>query len=156
MDKENLEEKRKPDRDIEIFKMVEEHFRQDVREFWVRANFYLLAHAGLFSVFVVAYSTLLKSQIMILVILSMLGLVVAMFWFLVLRGSIKWLQCWREQVIDLDKKLDPFKCYIKVESLAKERPFLSPSYITQFLPLIFVVAWLAVLLTVLPLVFVDC
>jgi hypothetical protein len=149
-----LEEKRRPERDIEIFKMVEEHFKQDIREFWTRANFYLLAHAGLFSAFIMAYPALLKSQIMILVILSMLGLVTSIFWFFVLRGSIKWLQRWREQVIDLDEKLDSFKCYVKVESFAKERPFLSPSYITQFFPLVFATAWLAVLLvTVLPLIF---
>lgn len=133
-------------RDIEIFKIVTEHFRQDVREFWHRANFYLLAQTGLLSVFAATYSGLIRYQPMIAVSITILGLVIAIIWFMVLRGAIKWLQRWREQVCKIDKELDRFQCYYEVEEFAKERPFLSPSYVTQFLPVVFVVAWLVMLL----------
>ncbi|MGD0072450.1 MAG: hypothetical protein ABSB71_12935 [Candidatus Bathyarchaeia archaeon] len=39
--------------DIENFKMVAEHFNQDLREFWSRASFYLVANTGLFSAFLI-------------------------------------------------------------------------------------------------------
>jgi len=51
------------DRDIEVFKMVTSHFRQDLREFWNRANFYLLTNAGLFSAFLIIYPALIKDQL---------------------------------------------------------------------------------------------
>lgn len=134
--------------DIEIFKIVTDHLKQDTREFWVRANFYLLAHAGLLSAFVVAYPTLAKQQTMVLIGIPTLGLLTAMLWLIVLRGSIKWLQRWREQVMRLDKELDRFRCYVEVESFAKQKPFSSPSYVTQFLPLIFMINWLALLVSI--------
>lgn len=132
-------------RDIEIFKIVTDHLKQDTREFWTRANFYLLAHAGLLSAFVVAYPTLEKLHAMILIGIPILGSLTAILWFIVLRGSIKWLQRWREQVMKLDKELDRFRCYVEVESFAEKKPFSSPSYVTQFLPLIFMINWLALL-----------
>lgn len=133
-------------RDIEIFKIVTEHFRQDVREFWHRANFYLLAQTGLFSVFAATYSGLIKYQPVIAVSITILGLVTAVIWFIVLRGAIKWLQRWREQVCKIDKELNRFQCYCEVEGFVEEKPFLSPSYVTQFLPIVFVIAWLVMLL----------
>lgn len=38
--------------DLEVYKAITEHFRQDVREFWTRSNFYLLIQTGLLSVFI--------------------------------------------------------------------------------------------------------
>jgi hypothetical protein len=35
--------------DLEVFKMVDQHFRDDLGKFWQRSNFYLLAEAPLFS-----------------------------------------------------------------------------------------------------------
>lgn len=135
--------------DMEIFKIITEHFRQDIREFWTRANFFLLAHAGLFSAFVVAYPTLAKDRTMIAMSIPILGLIIAILWFMVLRSAVYWIQRWREQVIKLSKKLDRFQCYAEVESSAKQRPFFQPAYVTQFLPLVFMIAWLAILVLIL-------
>jgi hypothetical protein len=132
--------------DIEIYKIVTEHFRQDVREYWTRANFYLLAQTGLFSVFTLSFTDLIRYQAVVAISVTVLGLLVAIIWFMVLRGSIKWLQRWREQVCELDKELDKFLCYYKVEIYAKEKPYWSPSYVTQFLPLVFTIVWLIMLL----------
>lgn len=136
-------------RDMEIFKIITEHFRQDIREFWTRANFFLLAHAGLFSAFVVTYPTLAKDRTMITMSVPILGLVIAILWFMVLRSAVYWLQRWREQVIKLSKELDRFQCHVEVESSAIRRPFLQPAYVTQFLPLVFMITWLAILVLIL-------
>jgi hypothetical protein len=81
--------------------------------------------------------------------IPLLGLGTAIIWFIVLKGAINFLQSWREQVIRLDKELDRFQCYVEVESLVKRNPLSSPSYVTQFLPLVFIAIWLGILVSIL-------
>lgn len=139
--------------DIENFKMVAEHFRQDVREFWTRANFYLLAHAALLSAFVAVYPAMIKEEIIVAVLIPVFGITIAVFWFLVLRGSVFWIKQWRKQVIKLSKELDRFKCYAEVENRVNQEKTKSPSYLTQFLPLLFVFIWLMMFIIVILRVF---
>ena len=129
--------------EIEIFKIVTDHLKQDTAQFWIRANFYLVAHAGLLSAFAISYNAL-RQQIGIFRVIPIVGVFASIFWFGVMRGSVRWIQRWREQVMELDQELDPFRCYVQVESVAKQSPLSSPSYLTQFLPLLFVLAWLAI------------
>jgi hypothetical protein len=110
---------------------------------------FLVAHAGLFSAFVVTYPGFEVSPTLLSLSIPLLGLSVAIVWFLVMRGAVYFQQRWREQVIKLDAELDRFKCYVEIESLAKKRPYLSPSYVTQFLPVIFGVAWFTILVALL-------
>jgi hypothetical protein len=135
-------------RDIEIFKVVTDHLKQDTEQFWIRANFFLLANAGLLSAFVVSYPNL-SQGVAVLRVIPILGALTAIFWLLVLRGSIKWIRLWREQVMKLDEELDPYHCYSEVEAHAKREPFSSPSFLTQFLPLVFVLAWAAIFISTL-------
>jgi hypothetical protein len=134
--------------DMENFKMIAEHFMQDVREFWTRANFYLLAHTALLSAFVVVYPTLVKDQIIVVILVPLFGITIAAFWFRVLQASVYWIGQWREQVIKLSRKLDRFQCYAQVENLFNQEKTKSPSYLTQFLPLMFVVIWSMMLIVV--------
>ena len=129
--------------EIEIFKIVTDHLKQDTAQFWIRANFYLVAHAGLLSAFVLSYSAL-RHEVGVFKVIPVLGVLASIFWFAVMRGSIRWIQRWREQVLKLYEELDRFRCYVQVESVAKRSPLSSPSYLTQFLPLLFVLAWLAI------------
>ena len=131
--------------DLVIYQVVVDHFKQDTREFWTRANFYLLAHAGLFSAYLVAFPEIKVGLNLVSVIIPLLGLGVAVVWFVVLRGAITFLGRWREQVMRLDRELDRFQCYVDVEGLVKSSPFSSPSYVTQFLPVLFGVVWVAML-----------
>jgi len=128
-----------------IYQVVVDHFKQDTREFWTRANFYLLAHAGLFSAYLVAFPEIKAGLNLVSVIIPLLGLGVAVVWLVVLRGAITFLGRWREQVMRLDRELDRFQCYVDVEGLVKSSPFSSPSYVTQFLPVLFGVVWVAML-----------
>jgi len=135
--------------DIEVFKMITSHFRQDLREFWNRANFYLLINAGLFSAFLIIYPAVIKDHVIIVIVVPILGLTIATFWFFVLRGAVYWIEQWREEVIKLSRELDRFQCYARIESSVKQRRSFSPSYLTQFLPLVFVITWLVMLVLVL-------
>ncbi|OGD59911.1 hypothetical protein A3K78_09340 [Candidatus Bathyarchaeota archaeon RBG_13_52_12] len=135
--------------DLVVYQVVIDHFKQDTREFWTRANFFLVAHAGLFSAFVVAYPGMAGRSNLMSLSIPLLGLGTAIIWFIVLKGAISFLQSWREQVIRLDKEIDRFQCYVEVESLAKRNPLSSPSYVTQFLPLFFIATWLGILVSIL-------
>jgi len=150
VDNQDPEKEKQLVRDIEIFKIVTEHFRQDLREYWTRANFFLLAHAGLFSAFVVAYPTLAKDRPMIVMSIPILGLFIAILWLLVLQTSIYWLDEWRKKVIKLSKELDRFQCYAEIERLSeRKKRFLQPARIARFLPLVFMITWLAILVSIL-------
>jgi len=135
--------------DLVFYQVVVDHFKQDTREFWTRANFFLVAHAGLFSAFVVAYPGMTGRLNLMSLSIPLLGLGTAIIWLIVLKGAISFLQSWREQVIRLDKELDRFQCYVEVEGMAKRDPLSSPSYVTQFIPLVFIATWLGILVSIL-------
>lgn len=134
--------------DLENFKMVAEHFNQDLKEFWSRANFYLVTNAGLFSAFLVIYPTLVDDHLWITLLVPLLGIAIATLWFLVLRGALHWIEEWRKQIINLSKELDRFQCYYNVESSVKEKRSLSPSYLTKFMPIAFIMTWVVVLVII--------
>lgn len=139
--------------DLEVYRAVTEHFRQDVREFWARSNFYLLVQAGLLSVFVaVSPASSFYGKITALT-LSILGLVIATVWFIVLKGAVLWIRRWRDQTIKIDNVIDRHRVYEKVESFAYSSPIMSPSNVTQYLPIFFGIAWIA--LATLSLVFLE-
>lgn len=134
--------------DIEIFKMVGDHFNQDLREFWNRANFYLLTNAGLFSAFLIIYPTLLNGHFFLVALVPAVGISIATLWFLVLNSSLYWIDKWRQEMVRLSKEIDRFKCFATIESEVFEEKFKSPSYLTQIIPLIFLFAWIIILIFV--------
>ncbi|MDR2203989.1 MAG: hypothetical protein LBE76_06825 [Nitrososphaerota archaeon] len=134
--------------DMENFKMVSEHFRQDLREFWTRANFFLLAQTALLSAFIAFYPSIIESQKFVAIVASGFGIVLSFYWFFVLRGAVFWIKQWRLQMIKLSESLDRFRCYVEVETLLEKRRLSSPSYLTQYLPLLFVVMWIIMIIIV--------
>lgn len=136
-----------PDLRLEIFKVVVDHLKQDVREFWPRSNFYLLVQAGLLSVFAtLASGDYLPEKSLVI---SIVGLIVAVFWSLAARGAVLWIRKWRAAVMEIDEEVNPYKTYSKTESFAYSNPLMSPSNVTQFLPWVFVLAWCTILIYVL-------
>jgi hypothetical protein len=130
------------DADIEVFKMVAEHFRQDLREFWVRNNMYLLVTGVLVSVF-----ASLGDKGAYRLALPAFGLLVSIFWFAVSYGSSRWLQIWRDELCKIDRELDRFQVFYRVEQCGRViRSVWSPSWVTQFLPVVVGVGWLALLI----------
>jgi hypothetical protein len=136
--------------DLQVYRAITEHFRQDVREFWTRSNFYLLVQAGLLSVFATLLSLKTSSYSKAMfVAFGILGLVIGIIWFIVSKGAVHWIRRWREQAIALDNIVDRHKIYERVESFAASSPLMSPSNVTQYVPIVFCIAWL-VLLCLLP------
>jgi hypothetical protein len=129
------------DRDLEIFKILAEHFRQDLRLFWQRSNLYLVVQAALVSVFVAAQSGSFASP------LCIFGLILCVFWYLVARGSILWISRWRRELIALDRVVDRFHIFLRLEEHVNSQPWLSPSWVTQWLPVAFAIGWLGLLIS---------
>ena len=137
------------DHDFIVYQVINKHFRQDVREFWVRSNFYLLVQAGLLSVYVTAgagqTTTLMDRTTLSVLVLGIVGLGLSIVWFVVARGSVIWIRRWRQQMIELDNVLNKHRCYSTVEQHASNRPFQSPSHVTQYVPIFFAAAWVLLL-----------
>ena len=131
--------------DLEVYRAVTEHFRQDVREIWTRSNFYLLVQSGLLSVFISIFSRPSGHDRAITLVFGGLGFVIAIIWAIVAKLCIKWLRRWRAQAIEIDKVVDRHQCYSKVESLALQKPLMTPSYVTKYLPLVFCAAWVVLI-----------
>jgi 4-amino-4-deoxy-L-arabinose transferase-like glycosyltransferase len=131
--------------DLENFKMVVEHFNQDLREYFNRANFYLVTNAGILSAFLIVYPTIMNEHMLIVLLVPILGVVISALWFLVLRGALFWIQKWRKELIKLSKELDRFQCFASVETLYNVNKSKSPSYLTLFVPTVFLLAWIAIL-----------
>jgi hypothetical protein len=129
------------DRDLEIFKVVAEHFRQDLRLFWQRNNLYLVVQAALVSVYVTARSGSFAP------LLSIFGSILCVFWYFVARGSILWISYWRRELITLDRIVDRFHIFLRIERQVNLQPWFSPSWVTQWLPVAFAIGWLSLLIS---------
>ena len=123
-----------------MFKILSEHFRQDLREFWSRNNFYLVVDAALVSI----YTSQTASDMRLA--LGLFGLTVSIFWYLAARGSLIWLAHWRREIMDLDQSVDRLEIWGRLESRVKQRPWESPSWVTHWLPLVFGIGWVTLLL----------
>jgi hypothetical protein len=133
------------DMDVEIFRAVTEHYRQDIREFWSRSNFYLLVEAGLLSVYVSLGSQLSPLKQAMSLSLGIFGLVIAVVWLLVCRASVVWIRRWRSFTVDLDKIIDRHRVYSRAEGFASTNPLFSSSTITQILPVLFFLGWITLI-----------
>lgn len=127
------------DRDLKVFEIVHAHFEQDLREFWQRSNFYLVVDGLLLSALVSAHVHGLQ------ILLSCAGLIISLFWLLVARGSIAWIQAWRTEVCRLDQVVNRFHSWSTIESRVQSNKWASPSWLTQWLPAVFLVGWIIIL-----------
>jgi hypothetical protein len=123
----------------EILKMAQTHFLQDLREYWVRHNMYFLVNGVLVSVFASQAGRGAWS-----LVIAAFGLVVTVFWLLVARASYRRLGVWRRELIELSDNADPFRVCARVEQASLKR-HQSPSWITQWLPLVVGVGWILII-----------
>ena len=130
--------------DLEVFKAVGEHYRQDLRDFWTRSNFYLLVEGGLLSVFISRLGNTSKYEIVIDFAFIVLGGLLAVIWFFVAKNSLFWIQQWRTQMIEIDEKIDRLQCFSRLERLVINTPHKNPYLLTQYLPLLFGISWLGI------------
>ncbi|MFI6079114.1 hypothetical protein ACIA5C_47175 [Actinoplanes sp. NPDC051343] len=136
---EAMEQTADTNHDIEILKLVHSHFDQDLRQFWVRGNMFLIVTGVLVSTFA---ATAAKSEYSL--VIAAFGLIVSLFWFAVARASYLWICAWRDELCRLDDQVDRFKSISRVERLPL-RPFASASGITRWFPIVVAVGWLIIL-----------
>jgi len=129
--------------DIEILKILQAHYLQDLREFWVRNNMYLVINGALISVYA---STANKGSYSLPI--AVFGLIITAFWLAVARASYQWLHAWRQELVKIDDEVDRFQIYRNVE-ISRPRGIRSPAWVTQWLPAILALTWIVILLTAL-------
>jgi hypothetical protein len=55
--------------------------------------------------------------------LASLGLILALFWFQIARGSIKWLRLWRDEVRRVDEIVNRFRSWHRIEANVAAKPW---------------------------------
>jgi hypothetical protein len=64
----------------------------------------------------------------------------------VARGSIRWLGLWRAEVRRIDQVVNRFRSFDAVEGHLQYKPWISPSWLTQWLPAFFLAGWIVIFL----------
>lgn len=127
--------------DREVFRVVNDRYMQDLREFFTRSNFYLVAEGGLLSVFFARNVPHITSNLLNWGVVAS-GLVLALLWWLVAWGAAYWIRRWRQEVWRLDISLNRFRSITSVEETFTRRRWSQPEYVTKFLPIGFSVVWI--------------
>lgn len=129
---------------FKIFHIAIDHFRSDVREFFIRSNFYLVIEAALLTVLFtrrIPNETSNSFYFFISIGIIASGLIFSYFWWRVAVGSVKWIDRLRDKIIELSEFSSILKAYSNVEKNAKIYPFQSAERVTQYLGLIFIFFW---------------
>ncbi len=125
-----------------IFESVADHYKQDLREFFTRANFYLAVHTALLSAVGIRDAPNSKSDWAIILLIALAGIVLACVWGSVSYGAVLWIRRWRKELQRLSRELSPTHSYHRLEDEANEHRYQSPEELTKFLPWFFAIIWL--------------
>ena len=128
------------------FSMVVEHYKQDLREYWTKANFYFVANTGLLSVFLIYFDR--TNQFSLFRVVPVIGIILSAFFFRVLDDSNFWNKIWRCEVLKQCNKCGKFESYDEVEEIGRKKPLRHPEFWTQLLSLAFIFVWIWFLVTI--------
>jgi hypothetical protein len=131
--------------DLDIYKMVDEHFRQDLRDYWRRSDSYVVVEALLISVFTSLLAT--NRSTLVLLTLGVFGSSLTVVWFLVMRGSLAWIRSWRRQRARISLKLDRYGYHAELEREVRKNPLRSPTTLSSYVPLLVLITWVALIAT---------
>lgn len=135
--------------DVAVFTAVTDHFKRDIQWFFDRSNFFLVAEAALLSVFFVLIKDRPTDGIDIIMLgIALAGLALVVFWWFAVRGSLFWINYWREEAQRLSAELSRFRIYHESQEVALANPTKSPEKIAKCLPRLFGVIWLLMLVVV--------
>jgi len=126
-----------------IFEAVADHYKQDLREFFVRANFYLAVHAALLATIGIRDAPDSQVDWAVTIIIAFAGALLAFVWGLVSHGSVLWIRSWRKEIQRLSREYSPTDSYHNMEEDWNRHPYQSPEELTKFLPWFFGIVWLA-------------
>jgi hypothetical protein len=131
--------------DLELFKSAVEQLRFVTTMFWQQAGFFVLIHGALLTV-VSRLPPREEQDPASLPALSLLGVLLALFWGWVAWNRVWIIEQWRDQVRNLDKEVDRHLVYDRVEALLDEHPLRRPAYATKFLPWLLALGWIGLLI----------
>ena len=131
------------------FNAITDHFKQDLREFFTRSNFYLAVQAALLSVSGVRDTPTNLFDYVVTLVLVLTGLALSVFWGIVAYGSVQWIKRWREEIQRLSKEYSETKSYYRIEKWDKERPLRSAERVTMYLPWLFGIIWIVFAIAIL-------
>lgn len=126
-----------------VFQAVADHHKQDLREFFTRANFYLAVHAALLTAISIRDAPDSRADWAVTIIIAFAGVVLAFVWGLVSHGSVLWIRRWRKEIQQLSREYSPTESYHNIEEDANHHRYQSPEELTKFLPWFFGIVWLA-------------
>ena len=136
------------DRHTEVYRGVTDHFRQDLREFFSRSNFFLVAEAALLSAFYAIQAKLISPPNQVNLgdlwnnkALALAGVLLTVIWLLVSCTSAYWISRWRKEVIRVSEHISNIRSYKTVENVVWWINLLRPEHITLLLPLLFLGLW---------------
>lgn len=125
------------DSDLEIFKVVVEHFRHNLEMFWQPYTLFILIQGALITVFT-STTSLGRDRSA----LAVFGILLSAYWAWI--GWTRWrlINHWRKEVMRLDLTVDRHLAFFWVETHAQRRPLLIPAYSALALPPLMAVGWI--------------
>ena len=135
-----------PQADMEVFKVVVEHFRHNLTMYWQHFTFFSAIQGILVSVFSSIESTPGSGTAVRAV--AIFGLVLSLFWWWVARGRWKLIDTWRHEVRQLDLVVDRYSVFYTVEAQLRNRPWQIPAYSGLFLPPVIAIGWIVLMVVV--------
>ena len=139
------------DSKLEAFRIVTEHYRNDFQLFWQRTNFFLIVDAGLLGFFFTKpfnSSCQCASQSAYLPAVCLAGAALSLIWFLVAISSLRWINVWRQEVVRIDEKVNPFRSFSNGEQVKRSvwrfHLYLRPEVVSAGTPVLFITVWLFV------------
>jgi hypothetical protein len=132
-----------PQADMEVFKVVVEHFRHNLTTYWQQFTFFSAIQGALVSVFSNVGSRS-ESEPTVRAV-AIFGFVLALFWWWTAWGRWYLIDKWREEVRQLDLVVDYHSVFYRVEKDVRERPRLIPAFAGLFLPPVIAFGWIALI-----------
>jgi hypothetical protein len=133
--------------DAELFKSAVEQFRFVTTMFWQQAGFFLLIQSGLLAV-VAQWLPKGTAQRVPLLVVSIFGLFLALFWAWVAWLRLRIFEYWRHHVVSLDKHPRHLYAnqYAKQPGRIDKYGLRRPTSVTGFLPVCMVAIWIVLLI----------
>jgi hypothetical protein len=127
---------------LKVYEVVAAHFRQDVLLYWTRMSVFLVVQVALLAV----VNSLYEKDDRAIWVFGIVGAGTSLIWFLVARASLRWIQIWRQKVIELDSIVNPLASYgaeTVPRAASLSRAASRPSEIASALPILFLCGWVA-------------
>ncbi len=141
--------------DLELLKSVVDQHRFVTNMFWQQANFFTVIQSALLSVVAALFIKKGADHPMTFLLLSILGMGLAVFWGLIALNRVRIIDEWNKRVEHLDEEVDRHRVYKSVKRAIEGdekkwyKPpiwYIPPTHMTRFLPWLLALAWIVPLI----------